>query len=116
MIHSRSNTSVFHHANTPLFVTLVILILTAGCDRLPGKPNPEERWRPATEVTDFSQLYAQNCSGCHGADGKLGPAPPLNDALFLSIVPDAELLLVKKGGHFTAKKAPIILRALRRLQ
>src|SRR6266576_2644493 len=72
MIHSRSNTSIFHHANTPLLVTLVILILTAGCDRLPGKPNREERWRPATEVTDFSQLYAQNCSGCHGAEGRLG--------------------------------------------
>jgi mono/diheme cytochrome c family protein len=85
MIHSRSNTSVFHHANTPLLVTLVILILTAGCDRLPGKPNPEERWRPATEVTDFSQLYAQNCSGCHGADGRLGGARPLNDPLYLAL-------------------------------
>ena len=39
----------------------MILILAAGCDRLPGKPNPEERWKPATEVTDFSQLYALNC-------------------------------------------------------
>jgi cytochrome c oxidase cbb3-type subunit III len=85
MIHSRSNTSVFHHANTPLLVILVILIFTAGCDRLPGKPIPEERWKPATEVMDFSQLYAQNCSGCHGADGRLGAARPLNDPLYLAL-------------------------------
>ena len=38
------------------------------------------------------------CAGCHGADGRLGPAPPLNDSIFLAIVPDAELLrLVNEG-------------------
>jgi mono/diheme cytochrome c family protein len=35
----------------------------------------------------FDALYSQNCAGCHGADGKLGPAPPLNDPLFRAIVP-----------------------------
>jgi mono/diheme cytochrome c family protein len=50
-------------------------------------------------VLDFTALYEQNCSGCHGADGKLGPAPPLNDPLFLTIVPDAELLRVIRQGR-----------------
>ena len=70
---------------------LVILILATGCDQLPGKPTPEERWKPATEVTDFSQLYALNCSGCHGADGRLGAARPLNDPLYLALVSAATL-------------------------
>src|SRR5262245_39817748 len=48
-------------------MALVILVFAAGCDRLPGKPTPEERWKAGTEVTEFSQLYALNCSGCHGA-------------------------------------------------
>src|SRR5262245_26067156 len=65
---------------------LLILALTMGCDRLPGKPTPEERWKRATEVTDFSQLYALNCSGCHGADGRFGAARPLNDPLYLALV------------------------------
>jgi len=72
-------------------VSLMILILAMGCDRLPGKPTPEERWKPATEVTDFSQLYAQNCSGCHGADGRMGAARPLNDPLYLAFVSTATL-------------------------
>jgi cytochrome c oxidase cbb3-type subunit III len=49
------------------------------------------------------------CAGCHGADGKLGPAPPLNDPLFLSIVPDAELLRVITEGRAVtpAQKSPM---------
>jgi mono/diheme cytochrome c family protein len=73
------------HAGIAL-VAITFLSLAASCDRLPGKPTPEERWQPATEVTDFSQLYAQNCSGCHGADGHLGAARPLNDPLYLALV------------------------------
>jgi mono/diheme cytochrome c family protein len=73
-------------------------LLAAGCD-WPGKPDPAGRPVPADKVLDFAALYGQNCSGCHGADGKLGPAPPLNDPLFLSIVPDAELLRVVREGR-----------------
>ena len=53
---------------------------------------------PADQVVDFATLYGQNCAGCHGADGKLGPAPPLNDPLFLAIVPDAVLLQHDRRG------------------
>jgi mono/diheme cytochrome c family protein len=79
-------------------ITLALLVLAPGCD-WPGKPDPAERPVPADQVVDFTTLYEQNCSGCHGADGKLGPAPPLNDALFLTIVPDAELLHVIRQGR-----------------
>src|SRR5262249_41736144 len=50
-------------------------------------------------VVDFALLYGQNCAGCHGADGKLGPAPPLNDPLFRQIVPEAELESVITNGR-----------------
>ena len=55
----------------------------------PGRPKPADKPVPADQVVDFVGLYRQNCAGCHGADGKLGPAPPLNDPIFLSIVPDS---------------------------
>src|SRR5262245_65793256 len=87
-------------------MVLLILILAAGCDRLPGKPTPEERWKAATDVTDFSQLYALNCSGCHGADGRLGAARPLNDPLYLALVSDNTLhQMIAQGAPGTAAPA-----------
>jgi cytochrome c oxidase cbb3-type subunit 3/ubiquinol-cytochrome c reductase cytochrome c subunit len=83
-------------------------LLAAGCD-LPGQPNPAERPVPADQVQDFGTLYATHCAGCHGADGKLGPAPPLNDPIFLAIVPDDELLRVITEGRAVtpAQKSPM---------
>ena len=86
MMHLKPTTPMLHYSNTPLRMVFIILSFMIGCDRLPGKPTLEERWKPATEITDFSQLYAQNCSGCHGADGRLGAARPLNDPLYLAFV------------------------------
>jgi mono/diheme cytochrome c family protein len=64
---------------------------------------------PADQVADFGTLYRTHCAGCHGADGKFGPAPPLNDALFLAIVPDEELLrVIREGRAVTAvQKTPM---------
>jgi mono/diheme cytochrome c family protein len=76
----------------------LLAVLAAGCD-LPGKPNEADRPKPATEVMDFGALYATRCAGCHGADAKLGPAPPLNDPIFLAIVPDDQLLRVITEGR-----------------
>lgn len=79
-----------------------VLIAVAGC----GRPDIADRPVPADKVVEFAALYKQNCSGCHGADGKLGPAPPLNDALFLAIVPDAVLeQVITVGRHGTPMPA-----------
>src|SRR5262245_59760515 len=86
VMHFKFNTPILRCSTTPFLVAVVLLALATGCDRLPGKPTPEDRWKRATEVTDFSQLYALNCSGCHGADGRLGAARPLNDPLYLALV------------------------------
>ncbi|HEX4142003.1 MAG TPA: c-type cytochrome [Pirellulales bacterium] len=82
-------------------------MVLAGCDRdLPGKPQLANEPVPADQITDFTALYGMYCAGCHGADGRLGPAPPLNDAIFLTIVPDAELLrLVDEGRPGTPMPA-----------
>src|SRR6516225_4484464 len=76
----------------------LLIVLAAGCD-LPGKPSEDDRPKPADKVMDFGILYQTRCAGCHGADGKFGPAPPLNDPIFLAIVPDADLLRVISEGR-----------------
>lgn len=112
---------------------LLLLAALAGCD-LPGRPDPADRPVPAEQVVDFRPLYTMNCAGCHGADGKLGPAPPLNDPIFLSIVPDDELLRVigegrtvspvqktpmpaflrDKGGPLTAAQVKVIAEGIKK--
>jgi len=76
----------------------VLTTLAAGCG-LPGRPDPAGRPVPADQVVDFATLYKQSCAGCHGADGQLGPAPPLNDPLFLALVPDGALEQVITEGR-----------------
>jgi cytochrome c oxidase cbb3-type subunit 3 len=82
----------------------LIAVMAAGCNladlpKLPGEPNPADRPVLPSQVLDFNKLYALNCAGCHGADGNLGPAPPLNDAVFLAIVPEEVLLDVITNGR-----------------
>lgn len=77
---------------------IILACLLVGCD-LPGKPRQDDRPEPADEVVDFGTLFQRNCTGCHGQDGTLGAAPPLNDSLFLAIVPDDELLRAISAGR-----------------
>jgi mono/diheme cytochrome c family protein len=80
-----------------------LVVLGAGCDP-PGRPRSGDRPVPADQVADFGTLYTTHCAGCHGADGTLGPAPPLNDPLFLAIVPDAELERVIREGRAVTRE------------
>ncbi|MCE9564820.1 MAG: c-type cytochrome [Planctomycetes bacterium] len=86
-------------------VWLAIAFLASGCNP-PGKPTlPQTSGRPE-DLKDFDALYSSNCAACHGKDGTLGPAPPLNDPLFLRIVPDAELVRVITEGRAGTPMAP----------
>jgi mono/diheme cytochrome c family protein len=79
------------------FAALVVTLLS-GCDA-PGKPNSADRPVPPEKVLEFATLYKTNCAGCHGADGEYGPAPPLNDSLFRSLVPAKDLERVVSAGR-----------------
>lgn len=60
-----------------------------GCANAPGKPAVNDTPIVPSEVFDFNTLYAQNCSGCHGAEGKGGAALALADPVYLAIADDA---------------------------
>jgi cytochrome c oxidase cbb3-type subunit 3/ubiquinol-cytochrome c reductase cytochrome c subunit len=79
---------------------MALALLAVGCaDPLPGKPLRSERAIPLSEQMTFPELYSVNCTGCHGVKGKLGPAPSLNDPLFLSIFSDKQLLDILHNGR-----------------
>jgi len=80
-------------------LSLILLAsLAAGCSKS-GEPRTEGPPVRSDQVTDFASLYGRSCAGCHGADGQFGPAPPLNDPLFLAIVPDEVLLRMVAEGR-----------------
>jgi mono/diheme cytochrome c family protein len=89
-------------------LTFLLVVLAGGCD-FPGKPREADRPVPADQVKSFDALYGVRCAGCHGVDGKLGPAPSLNDPIFLAIVPDAELRHVISEGRAVsaAQRSPM---------
>jgi mono/diheme cytochrome c family protein len=77
---------------------LLALLLSAGCN-WPGKPDPANRPVPKNRVVKFTALYGENCAGCHGADGKMGPSVPLNDPVFRSGIDEGELQMVLTFGR-----------------
>jgi cytochrome c oxidase cbb3-type subunit 3 len=76
--------------------TLGVLLL-AGCTRLPGRPAPDASPEGPSSAR-LREAYARHCAGCHGAEGRLGPARPLRDPLYLAVVGDAALARVIGEG------------------
>jgi cytochrome c oxidase cbb3-type subunit 3 len=61
--------------------------LVGGCDRLPGKPTEEDRWKPPAELKNFAELFDTNCRACHSNGKTLGASIPMNFPDYLAIVP-----------------------------
>lgn len=77
--------------------SIVAVLVLTGCGSLPGRPGPDPVLRPE-DVLDFTTLYSQNCSGCHGAEGKGGAAVSLGDPVYQALVDDATLQgIITKG-------------------
>ena len=75
----------------------LIALSAMSCDP-PGKPHLEDSTLPQ-DVTDFKTLYGENCSGCHGAEGRNGPGRILNDPLYLAILPRESLKKILTYGR-----------------
>ena len=58
------------------------------------------------QVLDFATLYAQNCAGCHGAQGRGGAAIALADPVYLAIVDETAMRkVIANGIHGTSMPA-----------
>jgi cytochrome c oxidase cbb3-type subunit III len=79
-------------------VAVVMLLAGVACDSSPGAYRPEPTVVTPNDVVDFKQLYAQNCAGCHGADGKGGAAIALANPVFLAIADDTVIRHIASNG------------------
>ena len=68
-------------------------------DWMPGKPHQSDRELPYSYELDPVKIFATSCAGCHGAEGRLGPAPPINDPIFLHIYSQDAMLAILAGGR-----------------
>jgi cytochrome c oxidase cbb3-type subunit 3/ubiquinol-cytochrome c reductase cytochrome c subunit len=82
--------------------TLTALLLGAlgfiGCQAPPGKPLPGSEAKRPDQVLDFATLYKENCSACHGEQGRMGAAISLANPVYLSFAGAANLQRITAKG------------------
>jgi cytochrome c oxidase cbb3-type subunit III len=94
---------------------------------MPGRPKLEDRRPEPQHVTDFKQLFNQNCRGCHGDAGTVGPAIALNDPFYLAFIPQERMkqiitegipgtqmptLALSHGGSLTDEQVDILVKGI----
>lgn len=106
----------------------VTAFVCLGCSTVPGRPAADSIPVDPDNVGDFSLLFQQNCSGCHGADGSHGPALAIADPVYLAVADDAILRKVitdgvagtsmppfaqSAGGMLTTKQIAVLVDGIR---
>lgn len=85
----------------PQYAALLLCVLgLVGCQAAPGKPQPGTEAKRPDQVMDFTTLYKENCSACHGDRGRMGAAISLANPTYLAFAGAANL------QHITANGVP----------
>lgn len=80
-----------------VWLALGVMMLT-GCSSPPGQPRKGSETPAPSEVLEFGTLYAENCAGCHGVEGRGGAAIALNDPVYLTIADKEAIRKVTANG------------------
>src|SRR5258707_342524 len=81
------------------FISLILGVsLFCGCDLSHGRPGKDSETLAPDEIVDFKTLYAENCAGCHGAEGRGGAAIALGDPVYLAVADEAAMHKAIAGG------------------
>jgi cytochrome c oxidase cbb3-type subunit III len=81
-------------------------LLVTGCGTPHGQPRKDSETLAPNQVLEFATLYAENCAGCHGAEGRGGAAIALSNPVYLAIADDAAIRnVVAKGVPGTSMPA-----------
>jgi len=108
--------------------TALAAILFSGCGAPHGQPGKGSEVLAPSEVLEFGTLYAENCAGCHGAEGRGGAAIALANPVYLAIADDAAIrkvivigvrgtampaFAVSAGGMLTDGQIDVITKGIR---
>ena len=106
---------------------LAVMVLS-GCSTPHGQPLQGSEILAPRELLDFETLYSENCSACHGAEGRGGAAVAVADPVYLAIADNTAIRKViatgvrgtampafaeSSGGMLTDKQVDVITTQIR---
>jgi cytochrome c oxidase cbb3-type subunit 3 len=106
----------------------LLLFACSGCANSPGRPAADAIPIDPEDISNFDFLFAHNCAGCHGPDGKGGASIALADPVYLAIADDSALRTATTkgvagtlmpafaktaGGMLTDQQIDVIVRGIR---
>ena len=83
--------------NLSVTATLAVTLFS-GCGTPHGQPREGSETPAPNEILNFETLYAENCAGCHGAEGRGGPAIALANPVYLAIADETAMRSVVANG------------------
>jgi mono/diheme cytochrome c family protein len=87
-------------------LAVLSLLMLAACNAPDGEPRTNSESIAPSQVLDFATLYAENCAGCHGAQGHGGASIALANPVYLAIVDETTVRnIVTNGVHGTSMPA-----------
>ena len=81
-----------------LCASAALSLLLSACSSPHGQPQEGSEPIAPSQVLEFTMLYAENCAGCHGAQGRGGPAIAMADPVYLAIVDEPSMRKVIANG------------------
>jgi cytochrome c oxidase cbb3-type subunit 3 len=79
-------------------LAVLSLVMLAACSTLDRESRTDPEPVAPSQVLDFGTLYAQNCAGCHGAQGHGGASIALANPVYLAIVDENTVRNVVANG------------------
>jgi cytochrome c oxidase cbb3-type subunit 3 len=81
-----------------VFGLVFCLMMLAACSTSDRQPPIDSEPVAPSQLVDFGTLYAQNCAGCHGAQGRGGASIALANPVYLAIVDETAMRNVVANG------------------
>jgi cytochrome c oxidase cbb3-type subunit 3 len=85
---------------------VLLSLLLSACSSPHGQPQENSEPVAPSRILEFATLYAENCAGCHGAQGRGGAALALANPVYLAIVDEPSMRkLIANGARGTSMPA-----------